>query len=264
MNRILPALLTAALLVLLGCAGSPDQGSPTLLTPGERAWLEQHGPIRVGVFNDYPPVGYLDEAGLPQGMSIDYWRLLARNLDLEVTFTACAFQDQLDGLTSGRFDSLAGIFSMEERMALYDFSSPYFQLHTAIYTQPDLQQVEGWRDLQGLRVGVVRGDSGETLARMAGVETKAFPTYREVVLGLLHKTLDAIVLDELVVEYYAASYNALDRIRKAGEPVDQGSLCLPVREGDHVLLSILNKGVQSISPEDWQMIELEWLDPKEM
>ncbi len=256
-------LFPAVLVVVLGYAGAPG-ASQSLLTAEERAWLEEHGPIRVGVFNDYPPVGYLDESGHPQGMSIDFWRLIARNLDVDVTFKACAFQEQLDGLTSGRFDSLAGIFSMEERKDRYAFTSPYFRLCTSIYTRPDLSQVTGWDTLQGLRVGVVAGDSGQTLAKNAGLSPKAFPTYREVVLGLLHKTLDAIVLDDLVVGFYTASYNARDRIRKAGDPVDQGSLCLPVRKGNPMLLSILDKGVQSVSQEDWAMIEMEWLEPKEM
>ncbi len=263
MNRIIRVLFITALVALLACAGRPHKDMDEALTAGERAWLEEHGPIRVGVFNDYPPIGYLDESGHPQGVAIDYWRLIARNLDLDVSFTSCAFRDQLEGLASGRFDSLAGIFSMEERKALFDFSQPYYRLYTSIYTRAELQDVEGWADLKGLRVGVVEGDSGQTQAIQAGIVAKAYPSYLEAVLGLLHKKLDAVVLDELVVEYYASSYNALDRIRKACRPVDHGALCLPVRKGDSVLLSILNKGVLSVAEEDLRMIELEWLEQKE-
>lgn len=264
MKRSIPALLIAILLAVPGCAGTPDPDPQSPLSRQEQAWLKRHGNIRVGVFNDYPPLSYLDESGQPQGMFLDYWRLMARNLSLDVTFTACSFNDQLEGLASGRFDSLAGIFAMEERRDRFDFSRPYFQMDTSIYTQPELQQVQGWTDLQGLRLGVVEGDSSQTLAMEAGLTPQAFSSYQEVVLGLLDNTLDAIVLDELVVAFYAASYNATDRIRKAGEPVDQGNFCLPVRKGNHTLLSILNKGVRSLSEEDRRMIELEWLDPKEM
>ena len=263
MNRILQALFLATLLALLGCAGAPDRTSPSALSQEEQAWLKQHGPIQVGVFNDYPPIGYLDESGHPQGMAMDYWRLVARHLDLEIAFTPCAFRDQLAGLESGRFDSLSGIFSMEQRKKRFDFSRPYYQLNTSIFTQPELEHVTGWTDLQGLRIAVVEGDSGQSLAQKAGLTPKAVPSYLEAVLGLLHKTVDAIVLDELVVTYYASAYNALDRIRKAGEPVDRGNLCLPVRKGNRVLLSILNKGVQSVSEQDLRKIEIEWLDPKE-
>lgn len=263
MNRSIRVLFLTALISVFACAGTPRKETDSILNLEERAWLENHGTIQVGVFNDYPPVGFLDESGHPQGMAIDFWRLVARNLDLDVTFTPCAFWEQLDGLASGRFDSLAGIFDMEERRALFDFSIPYFSIYTYIYTKPELQGVEEWSDLKGLRVGVVEGDSGQTLAYKTGINAGSYATYLEIVLGLLHKKLDAVVLDELVVEYYASSYNALDRIRKAGRPLDHGALSLPVRKGNSVLLSILNKGVRSVAEKDLRMIELEWLEQKE-
>jgi len=63
----------------------------------------------------------------------------------------------------------------------------------------------------------------------------------------------------LVVKYYAAKYGLKDRIKKIGEPVDQGKMTLPVAKGSSVLLGILKKGVISVSPQEWTKIRQKWM-----
>ena len=66
-------------------------------------------------------------------------------------------------------------------------------------------------------------------------------------------------MDELVVKYYAGKYGLRDRIKKIGEPVDQGKMTLPVAKGNFVLLGILNKGVGLVSLQEWTKIREKWI-----
>ena len=83
-----------------------------LLTKGQMDWLDRHKEVQVGAFNDYPPFGFVDASGQAQGMSIDFWNMMTQKLGFEVKFHPTAFAQQLEGLKSGRFDSLAGIFPL--------------------------------------------------------------------------------------------------------------------------------------------------------
>lgn len=238
---MLSLLLVSLVVVSRVWAGDP-------LTAQERAWLKQHGVITVGAFNDYPSFGFVDEHGQAQGISIDYWRLLAATLGFTVEFYPTRFSQQLEGLKSGRFDSLAGIFPLKERAAAFDFSRPYFEIGTYIFVRPQYAHVGGFKNLENLSVGVVKGDSGQILSENAGLKPKTFASYSETIMALAQGEVDAIVMDEPVVAYIRAKNKLGNKIKRVGPPVDEGKMTLPVKKGNTVLLGILNKGVAEISP----------------
>jgi polar amino acid transport system substrate-binding protein len=230
-----------------------------LLTQAEKDWLNQHKEIQVGAFNDYPPFGFVDASGRATGMSVDFWNLMAQKLGIKIKFHPVAFAQQLEGLKSGRFDSLAGIFPLEERKKFFSFTREYTVINTHIYVRPKYAGLKGLKDLEGLTVGAVEGDSGKVIAEKAGLKPKGFTSYLSAVQALGREDIDAIIMDELVVNHYAVQNKLEDKIKKIGQPVDQGRMTLPVAKENTVLLGILNKGVNSVSPEEWLKIRQKWL-----
>lgn len=243
-------------LALLFLVSQSVAGEP--LTGGEKEWLSRHKEIRVGAFNDYPPFGFVDASGQAQGMSVDFWNLLSQKLGVKVKFHPTAFAEQLEGLKNGRFDSLAGIFPLEERKKSFDFTREYAVVATRVYVRPQHAGLKGIGDLKGLKVGGVEGDSGKVIAEKANLSVKGFASYLDAVRALGKGGIDAIVMDELVVNYYAVQNKLEDKIRKIGEPVDQGKMTLPVAKGNVMLLGILDKGVSMVSPEEWLKIRQKW------
>lgn len=225
----------------------------------QRAWLKNHGIIRVGAFDYYPPFGFVDKSGEPKGMSIDFWRLISSKLDFWIQLFPTTFNKQLDGLKGGKYDSLAGIFSLKERRKFFDFSKPYTIIRAYIYVKPQNSHLSSLKDLKGLKVSAVEGDSGQVIARKAGLNPFSFPTYREAIFNLANGDTDAIIMDELVVAYYAEQHNLQKKITKIGQPVDEGKMSLPVRKGNTILLDILNKGIDIVSEHEWKQIKKDWL-----
>jgi ABC-type amino acid transport substrate-binding protein len=226
------------------------------LTKEERDWSTKHGMVQVGAFTDYPPFGFVDAKGQAQGMSVDFWNLMASKLGFKVKFHPTLFSKQLEGL---KFDSLAGIFPLEERKQPFDFTKQYTVIATNIYVRPKYDNLKGLADLKGLKVGTVEGDSGQLIAEKAGLKPIGFKSYPDAIHALGEDRIDAIIMDELVVKYYAAKYGLKGRIKKIGEPVDQGKMTLPVAKGNSVLLRILNKGVISVSAQEWTKIRHKWM-----
>lgn len=247
-----------SLICLLGLTAC---GVKDPLTAEERAWLEKKGVLNIGVFEDYPPFGFLDEAKQPAGMSIDYWNLLAQKLRLKVKFSPAPFGNQLKSLESGEFDSLAGIFPLAERDKIFDFTKSFYAINTNLFIAPGLNNITSLKSLPSVPVGVVQGDSSQEVAQKAKLEVKVFTTYLETVMALANGQVKAIILDEPVVAYYIKVKGLEGKIRKVPQPVAQGSMTLPVKENNIQLLNILNKGMSLVTPQEWQIIEQKWVGP---
>lgn len=250
--------VSIALFALLVFSSSSSSAAGDPLTLQEREWLNRQGELQIGAFNDYPPFGFVDAAGEAQGMSIDFWRLLASKLGFRVKFHPRIFAQQLEGLKNGSFDSLAGIFPLEERRAHFAFAGPYAAIRTRIYVRPRYTDVQGLKDLPGLKLGVVSGDSSQVIAHRNNLVTFAFGSYPDALRALAQESIDAVIMDELVAEYYTARLKLGDKIRRAGNPVDEDFMTLPVAKENTVLLSILRKGIFLVSTEEWQKIREKW------
>ncbi|MDY6973711.1 MAG: transporter substrate-binding domain-containing protein [Thermodesulfobacteriota bacterium] len=255
MKRFLIRVLTCLIFLLPVSAGWAEDP----LSPEQRAWIKGHGTIRIGVASYYPPFAFVDKTGIPKGMSIDFWRLLSSRLEVWIQFYPTSFSQQLKGLKSGRYDSLGGIFPLRERKEFFDFSKPYTLVRTNIYVKPKYFHLKSLDDLKELKVSVVEEDSGQAIARKAGLAFSSYNNYREAVFDLADGGTDAIIMDEQVVVYFASEYDLQDKIGRISQPVDKGEMTLPVLKGNTVLLEILNKGIDMVSKDEWRKIEEEWL-----
>ena len=89
-------------------------------------------PIRVGI-TEVPPFVMQDEAGEWQGISIDLWREIAGNLDIDYELVPMAFPELLAGARDGSIDVAVGALTMTaEREAEFDFTHPFYQTGLAI------------------------------------------------------------------------------------------------------------------------------------
>jgi ABC-type amino acid transport substrate-binding protein len=237
---------------------SPSAASD-LLTNEQKDWLSRHKEVQVGAFNDYPPFGFVDATGQAQGMSVDFWNLMASRLGFKAQFHPTAFALQLEGLKTGLFDSLAGIFPLDERRKFFGFTKEYTIIATYIYVVPKYAGLKGLMDLKGLKVAGVEADSGKVIAEKAGLKPKGFTSYLSTVQALGRGEIDAIIMDELVVNYYAVQNKLENRIKRIGQPVDQGKMTLPVAKENTMLLGILQKGVSLVSSDEWLKIRQKWV-----
>ncbi|MEW5914238.1 MAG: transporter substrate-binding domain-containing protein [Thermodesulfobacteriota bacterium] len=251
--------LTALLAVVMVAACGLDEQDP--LGRQERAWVKEHGPVKVGVHQNYPPFSFLEQDGKPAGICIDLWRFMADKLKFKVQFFPLDMQQQQDDLQAGRLDSLGGIFPLASRKATMDFSAPYYAVSTSIFVNIQTKNVSKLADLAALKVGAVQGDSGQTICAAGGIKPQLFTGYGDAVLALGQGRLQAIVMDEPVVLYYRRKLGLLDKVEWAtGRPVvDRNDLALPVKKGNAVLLRILNKGLAAAGGSEMQRIRERWV-----
>lgn len=254
MGKKIALLLVAVLLTLTTTAVA---GEP--LTPQEKAWLRNHGPIRVGSFSDYPPYAFVDDDGKPVGMAIDYWNLLAAKLGAKVSFTPAEVAAQQLGLSDGVFDSLTGLFPVPSRRLVMDFSKPICTEATFIYTGPRHKNINKLSELKGLRTAAVKGDAAQEQLQSVGLVPTLYDNYETAIDALAADLVDAVCVDHWVGQYFIAKKGLEGKIFRSSQPVVVDVIALPVQKNQPELLAIINKGIDALGPSSWRAIEQKWL-----
>ena len=108
------------------------------LTAAERAWLRQHGRIRVGYDADFAPFTQRGPLGEFQGLGADALRLAAGKVGLEIVQEiGASFAEVYDGALAGSIEVVVGVARTPLRRRDVDFVGPFASVPTALFTAVD-------------------------------------------------------------------------------------------------------------------------------
>ena len=100
------------------------------------AEIKQKGVIRVGVFADNPPFGYVDSQGKNQGFDIALAKRVTRDLlgdENKIEYVVSEAANRVEFLKSGKVDVVFASFSVTpERKEIVDFAEPYLKASLGI------------------------------------------------------------------------------------------------------------------------------------
>ncbi|WP_037585758.1 cysteine ABC transporter substrate-binding protein [Stenoxybacter acetivorans] len=162
----------AAIALSLGACG--QNGSGASASSSEPAAKEEavsgiqsikdRGVLRVAVFADKPPFGYVDAEGKNQGYDVVLAHRLAKDLlgdENKVEFVLTEAQNRVDVLKSNKVDiTLANFTVTPERAEQVDFALPYMK--TAIgLVSPKAQPINDVAGLKGKTLIVNKGTTAE-------------------------------------------------------------------------------------------------------
>ncbi|MBM3889766.1 MAG: transporter substrate-binding domain-containing protein, partial [Verrucomicrobia bacterium] len=259
---LLAGLSLAALAGLAGHAFA--QGTPDLLTAEERAWLRAHGPLRYAPQTAAPPFSFLKPDGQAAGIGPDLVELLARRLGTEIRQVRFpSWLETVAAVRTGKVDLLAGVVPTEEREQFLQFIGPYHATRNVLFVNRATPQFKILKDLAGRRVGVTRDSLIHIRLQREHPELVLAPTEnaREGLLLLALEQLDAVAASLPVGRYFIAD-NSLNQLRVLPEVLFESQHHLAVRRGDERLLSILKKGLDSITEPERQQLFARWTGPE--
>jgi len=249
------ALAALFCLALLAAAcGSLDKQDP--LTAKERDWLKGHGPVKVGADLTYHPFSFVGADGQAEGICAGLWRAMAEKLGFEVRFQALTDEKEFESLASGALDSSTGMFPLAFRRKVLDFSEPFYPVTTAVFVGGQAPGVSGLESLSGIKVGAVKNDSGEAVLLKNHISPVLFDSYKACVVALGQNQVQAVVMDDPVMLYWRHHLGLGDKISWAqgNAVVERNDLAMPVKKGNAVLLSIINKGLALMSGSEIQRL----------
>lgn len=118
--------------------GEPATDSLAPLSAQQRAWLAQHGPLRVGLVLQAPYAQLDRRQQQYSGANVDLMNLLGKNLQTELLWRS--FPDQAvleDALAQGMVDIAPGLTQTPSGLRLWLFSDPYMRVSQLVVGERD-------------------------------------------------------------------------------------------------------------------------------
>ncbi|TVZ41523.1 diguanylate cyclase (GGDEF)-like protein [Alteromonadaceae bacterium 2753L.S.0a.02] len=230
------------------------------LSDTELAWLEKHRDIRLGIDPEFAPFEYL-EGGKYSGMASDYIALLNQRLNLNMQVVPNLTWDAvIKRAERGEIDVLPAVGKTMQRQQYLAYTEPYLQFHRVIITRSDMPFILSLDDVAELRVGVqVNSSHHGYLKENSSIKPITFATLEESLMALSGGKIDAFVGNVASSTFWIRKLNLTNL--KVAAPVSQEvqNLHFAVRKDWPELVSILQKGLDSISPAQRNKISDKWI-----
>ena len=162
MKKLLSVLLTLfmAVGVFAGCSSKGNDGEKS----GVEA-IKEAGVVKIGVFSDKPPFGFVDEKGENQGYDIYLAKRIAKDLlgdESKIEFVLVEAANRVEFLQSNKVDIILANFTVtDERKEKVDFATPYMKVSLGVVS-PDGTPIKSVEDLKGKQLIVNKGTTAET------------------------------------------------------------------------------------------------------
>ena len=214
--------------------------------------IKKSGKIKIGVFSDKNPFGYVDENGKVQGYDVYFAKRIARDLlgsEDAVDFVYVEAASRVEYLKSAKVDiTLANFTVTDERKEQVDFALPYMKVALGIVS-PQKAEITDVNQLKGKKLIVVKGTTAETYfsKNYPDVTLVKFDEYQEAYDALLDGRGDAFSTDNTEVLAWAKQNKGfVVGVESLG---DIDTIAPAVQKGNTELLNWLNDEIKTLAKE---------------
>lgn len=261
-KKILGILLAVGIIagVIAGCGNSnttqngAENASQASATAKARTLdeIKKSGKIKIGVFSDKNPFGYVDENGKVQGYDVYFAKRIAKDLlgsEDAVDFVYVEAASRVEYLKSAKVDiTLANFTVTDERKEQVDFALPYMKVALGIVS-PQKAEITDVNQLKGKKLIVVKGTTAETYfsKNYPDVTLVKFYEYQEAYDALLDGRGDAFSTDNTEVLAWAKQNKGfVVGVESLG---DIDTIAPAVQKGNTELLNWLNDEIKTLAKE---------------
>lgn len=255
-KKILSIILSLVLVlgVLSGCSSSSKTNAAGDKSASGNSLdaIKKRGVIRIGVFGDKPPFGYMDANGKNQGFDVYIAKRFAKDLlgdESKVEFVLVDAASRVAYLESNKVDIIMANFTVtDERKQKVDFTNPYMKVSLGIVS-PYSDKITSIDQLKGKKVIVAKGTTAETFLtkNYPDIELLKFEQYTEIFEALKDKRGAAIVNDNTEVIAWAKENPGFT----VGVPSlgGQDTIAPAVAKGNKELLDWINNELTTLGKE---------------
>lgn len=258
--------LFLAVMALWGpLCGAGTETAPSIeLTTEEQAWLTAHPALDLVSLSDYPPFEYVGTNSAYQGIAVDALQLVATRLGLKLKPNFMAWSEGLKAAREGRVHLLPEIVETRARREFLSFTRPYITApHVLVIRQGD-DSIHSLKDM-----------AGRTLALEEGYYTQEYVQERhpDIQIHQVQSPLDALMavstgraeayLGNITLVSYLIEKNHLPGLAFIpSEEPGPLQLSMATPKVFTPLVPILQKGLDSITPQEWREINSRYIKPE--
>ena len=218
-------------------------------TPEEQAFLDSNPTVVLGGDSSWEPMIIQNPDGVVTGFEREYLDELTQITGLKFELKAGVWKNIVKEAKSGIIDGLVYSSPEPQRLQYFDFSAPYNQFQVGFYSTVDHFSLSDTSELYGKVVGVQSSDQfmNNYLDAIPYIEKRNFDTRREMIEATLSGEIE-FFFAALDINYYLWK-NSIPGIKLVYLPDGPGfDVVFSIRHTDNPILSIINKGIASISP----------------
>ena len=260
-KKLLSVILgaTLALGALAGCGGqkaSQTSGEEVEKIEVGRTLeqIKKDGKIKIGVFSDKNPFGYVDSNGEVQGYDVYFAKRIGQDLlgsEEAVEFVYVEAASRVEYLQSGKVDVILANFTVtDERSEKVDFALPYMKVALGVVS-PDTAPITDVSQLKDKKLIVVKGTTAETYFSEEHPELslEKYDEYQEAYDALLDGRGDAFATDNTEAIAWSNQNEGFSTTIESIGNID--SIAPAVQKGNTELLNWINEEIKSLANEQF-------------
>lgn len=212
MKKIMKAFIALLSIITIGvftgCSNSESSTEKADTSKSSIQSIKDKGTIKIGVFSDKAPFGYVDSDGNNQGFDVYIAKRFAKDLlgdESKVEFVLVDAASRVSYLESNKVDIIMANFTVtDERKEKVDFANPYMKVSLGIVS-PDNNKITDVSQLKDKKVIVAKGTTAETFMtkNYPDIQLVKFEQYSEIFQALKDGRGDAILSDNTEVIAWA-------------------------------------------------------------
>ncbi|MDU1845652.1 cysteine ABC transporter substrate-binding protein [Niallia alba] len=258
-KNIIAFLVTALTMVILAACGSSaektnNQADNATEKTSVIDQIKERGTLRVAVFSDKPPFGYVDSNGENKGYDILLAKRLAKDLvgdESKLEYVITEPQARVDLLKSDKVDIVLANFTVTpEREEQVDFANPYMKVAIGVVS-PNSASIESVEQLKGKKLIVPKGTTAETyfMKNHPEIELVKYDQITEAFEALKDGRGDALAQDNALLFGWANENPDFSvALPSLGE---QDYIAPAVQKGNTELLEWLNTELEGLGQEQF-------------
>ena len=231
------------------------------LTEEEKQWLHKHKTVRLGVDPDWPPFEFFGEDGSYMGMASDVVDLLSKRIGLKMEVVRnLSWADVISKGKARELDVFPCVVKTPERLEYMNFTRPYLSFPVIIITQDNAPFIGSLLDLHDKKVAVVKNYFTQELLERdhPTLKLELSETTKQALEWVSMGKIDAFIGNLATASYLIKQYG-FTNLKVAATTPYSFELGFAARNDWPELVNILDKGIQTITRQEYNAIYQKWI-----
>lgn len=233
------------------------------LTEQEKAWLKERPVINLANSTAWPPFGFV-ENNTYTGIAADYMKLLEKRLGVQLQpVIDKPWKEVLKGVKKRELDVFSCAVPTPSRKEYMSFTKPYLSYPMVIATHDSVGYLASPETLKDRRVAVIEGSVTHDLLKINYPEIVINPMASpQEGLSSVSRNESFAYVGNLATITYIINNKGFTNLKVSGSLPLEFALSMGVRSDWPILVSILQKGLDSITEVEKNAIYEKWIPIK--
>lgn len=209
--------------------------------------IRESGTIRIGLDPTYPPFELIEQ-DVVRGIDVDLSNAIAKELDLQASFTYFGYDGLYDALLTDQVDALiSAMVIMPERTRDFAYSEVYYDAGQFILSRSS-DPYQRPEEFEGSIIAVELGSEGHILAKQlqrqnGTLKINPYRSVDEVFMALVDHEADVVIVDSVAGRLFASQTPG---ITVSNEALSSEPYAIVVKRNNDELLDKLNEGLTTL------------------